>query len=395
MKLTYRHTIAACFVGYIVQAVVNNFVPLLFIMFTTQFDISLDRIAILISVNFGVQLLIDLLSTRFVDKIGYRASVEIAHICAAAGLIGLTFLPDVLPDAFTGLLVSIMIYAIGGGLIEVLISPIVEACPTDNKEAAMSLLHSFYCWGHMGVVILSTIFFALIGIEHWRYLALFWAVIPIANGVVFAKVPIRTLKESTGIELPHKKLFTMPVFYLMLLLMVCAGACEQAVSQWASAFAEKGLSVSKTVGDLAGPMTFALMMGSSRALYAKLSEKIKLERFMLFCGVLCLCSYLLISLSPIPFLSLAGCAVCGFSVGILWPGTFSLATKHIPGGGTFMFALFALAGDLGCGGGPAFVGMMSSKFNDTLQKGILCAITFPILLIVGLTMVKNLHRKQS
>ncbi len=384
MKTTYKHTVYACFIGYIVQAIINNFAPLLFVAFQSFYGISLDKITLLVTFNFGIQLIVDFAAPWFLKKCGYRFGVVIAQIFAATGLICMTILPNVFSNAFAGLFVSVIIYAIGGGLIEVLISPIVEACPTDNKESTMSLLHSFYCWGHMAVVIVSTLYFTIFGITNWKYLAILWALIPLLNAVIFAKVPIMSLEESTGEELPARKLITKRKFWLMVLLMLCAGACEQAVSQWASTFGEAGLGVNKTIGDLAGPMTFALLMGLSRVWFAKYSEKVKLEKFMFFSGFLCIVSYLLASLPSNPAINLAGCALCGFSVGILWPGTFSIASKTIRGGGTSMFAFLALAGDLGCSLGPTFVGYVSDSFGNNLKIGILFAIVFPLLLIFGL-----------
>lgn len=384
MKTNYNKTVYACFVGYIVQAIVNNFVPLLFLTFQRSYGISLSKITMLVTVNFGLQLAVDLASISFVDKIGYRASAILAHIFAGGGLILLTVLPELFSDPFVGLVTAVTVYAIGGGLLEVLISPIVEACPTKNKEKAMSLLHSFYCWGHVGVIAISTLFFTLFGISNWKVLALFWAVVPIMNTVFFAKVPIAPLIEEGESGVSLKELVRTKIFWVLMLLMFCAGACEQSVSQWASTFAEKGLGVSKTIGDLTGPMLFALFMGSSRVFYGKFGDKINLERFMLYSGILCISSYLLVSLSPIPFLGLLGCGICGLSVGILWPGTFSVAAVSIKGGGTALYALLALAGDLGCSGGPTFVGMVSYANSDNLQIGILAAIIFPVLLIIGL-----------
>ncbi len=366
------------------QAVVNNFVPLLFLTFHSTYGISLDRITLLVTFNFGIQLLVDLFSVKFVDRIGYRTCMVAAHVFAVIGILGLTFLPEVMPDPFLGLLLAVALYALGGGLLEVLVSPIVEACPTKRKEAAMSLLHSFYCWGHVGVVLLSTLYFTVFGIENWKYLAFVWALIPACNAVVFLKVPIAELIEGGERGLTLGELVKSRLFWIMMLLMVCAGACEQGVSQWASAFAEMGLGVSKTVGDLAGPLFFAVLMGLSRVFYGKYSEKIPLERFLVFSGLLCLGSYLLSSLSAIPVLSLLGCGLCGLSVGILWPGTISMASSGIRGGGTAMFALLALAGDLGCSGGPTFVGLVSGALGDDLKKGILAGAVFPVLLLLGL-----------
>ena len=384
MKPNYQKTMYACFIGYIVQAIVNNFVPLLFVTFQTTYQIPLAKITMLITINFAIQLLIDLLSAKFVDRIGYRISILIAHAMSALGLVLLTILPELLPDAFAGILIAVGIYAVGGGLIEVLISPILEACPTEHKEKAMSLLHSFYCWGHMGVVLLSTVFFSIFGIQHWKILALLWAVIPVANMILFAKAPIYSLNEEGEKGLSLKELLCNKMFWVLMLMMACAGAAEQSVSQWASTFAEQGLGVSKTVGDLTGPMEFAFLMGLSRLIYGKFGDKMDLDRFMTFSCLLCIAAYLCISLIPNPVISLAGCAVCGFSVGILWPGTFSKAAVTIRGGGTALFAMLALAGDVGCSGGPTLAGLMSGVFGDNLRMGILTAVVFPVLLLVGL-----------
>lgn len=388
MKNKYQKTIYACFIGYIVQAIVNNFVPLLFLTFENTYHIPLSQITMLITINFGVQLLVDLLSTGFVDKIGYKASILIAHGASALGLLGLVILPEVFPSAFAGLLTAVIIYALGGGLIEVLISPIMESCPTENKEKAMSLLHSFYCWGHVGVVLFSTIFFRVFGIEHWKILTCIWVAIPIINAAIFASAPIAPLVEEGESGLSMIQLFKNKIFWVLMLMMLCAGASEQSVSQWASTFAEKGLGVSKTLGDLAGPMAFAILMGSARAFYGKFGHKIDLDKFMLGSGALCIISYLCISLTHSPVLALAGCAICGLSVGIMWPGTFSKASASIRNGGTAMFALLALAGDLGCSGGPTLVGYVSSMAEENLKCGILAAIVFPILMVLGIMLVE-------
>lgn len=392
MKNQYNKTVTACFVGYIVQAVVNNFVPLLFLTFQRIYDIPLSQITLLVTFNFGVQLLVDLLAIGFVDKIGYRVSMVIAHILSAAGLLLLTILPELLPSSFAGILIAVMVYAIGGGLLEVLVSPVMEACPSDNKEKAMSMLHSFYCWGHVGVVLLSTLFFRVFGIENWKILAVVWALIPLCNAFVFSKVPIATLMEEGEKGLRIRDLFGLKIFWVLLIMMVCAGASEQAVSQWASTFAEKGLGISKTAGDLAGPMAFAILMGAARAFYGKYGDRIQLDRFMIYSSCLCILSYLGISLLPIPQLSLVACAVCGLSVGIMWPGTFSKAAAALPKGGTAMFALLALGGDLGCSGGPTVVGIVSSALGDNLKMGILVSVIFPVLLLAGII---GLRREKS
>ncbi len=395
MDNQYNKTITACFTGYIVQAAVNNFTPLLFLFFQRNYDILLSQITLLVTFNFGIQLLVDLLSVGFVDKIGYRISMVAGHVLAAAGLILLTVLPEMLPSPFAGILIAVMIYAVGGGLLEVLVSPVVEACPSDNKEKAMSMLHSFYCWGHAGVVLISTLFFYTAGIENWKILAVIWALIPIANAFAFTKVPMAPLMEEGETGLRLKELFKIKVFWVLLVMMICAGASEQAVSQWASTLAEKGLGISKTAGDLAGPMAFAVLMGTSRLFYGKYGDRIHLEKFMIYSSCLCILSYLGISLIPVPLLSLAACAVCGMSVGIMWPGTFSKAAAALPRGGTAMFAFLALGGDVGCSGGPTVVGMVSGVLGDNLKKGILAAVLFPLILLIGIILCRKIESEAA
>ena len=395
MKNQYNKTIAACFTGYIVQAIVNNFTPLLFLFFQRSYQIPLSQITLLVTFNFGIQLLVDLLSVGFVDRIGYRASMVIAHVLSAAGLISLTILPEILPAPFAGILISVMIYAIGGGLLEVLVSPVVEACPSDNKEKAMSMLHSFYCWGHAGVVLITTLFFHAVGIENWKILACIWAIVPIGNAAAFTRVPMAALMEEGESGLQLRELFRLKLFWILLMMMICAGASEQAVSQWASTFAEKGLGISKTAGDLAGPLAFAVLMGTSRLFYGKYGDRIHLERFMVYSSCLCILSYLGIALLPIPQLSLIACAVSGLSVGIMWPGTFSKASAALPKGGTAMFALLALGGDIGCSGGPTLVGMVSGALGDNLKMGVLAGIIFPVLLLTGIILCRKAKGERS
>ena len=384
----YEHTIYASYLGYITQAIVNNFAPLLFLTFITDYQLTLDKITLITTINFATQLLVDLLSAKVIDRIGYRVSVVMAHIFAAAGLIGLAVLPSIFADAYIGLLMAVIVYAIGGGIIEVLISPIVEACPTEKKEAAMSLLHSFYCWGHVGVVVLSTAFFAIAGIKNWRVMAFLWAIIPLANSIYFLMVPIYPIVNGQE-KLSLKNLLRQKVFWLLMVIMICAGASEQAMSQWASSFAESALQVSKTIGDLAGPCMFALLMGTSRAIYGKYSDKIPLKKMMIGSAVLCIMCYLLAIFAPNPISSLVGCALCGFSVGIFWPGTFSMAALHLPAAGTAMYALMALAGDIGCSAGPTVVGMIASANGDQLKMGFTFAMIFPIIILAGITMLKS------
>lgn len=390
--LNYKYTLRACFFGYVIQAMVNNFVPLLFVFFGTEYGISLSQTAFLVTANFTVQLLVDLASAVIVDKIGYRVSMIMAHLFVAVGFGCLMALPDISGEPFWGLVASVMIYAVGGGLLEVLVSPIVEACPTDNKNSVMSMLHSFYCWGHVAVVIISTAFFGICGIENWRFPAVLWIACTLFNGIMFFFVPVYSLVDEKEEGIPFRKLVTDRVFWILILMMMCAGASELSVSQWSSAFAEEGLKVKKMVGDIAGPMFFAVMMGSARVMYSKLADKIRIEKAMVLSTVLCVISYLIISLSPVPLFALAGCGICGFSVGIMWPGTFSIASGIMRRGGTTLFALLALAGDLGCGGGPYLVGRLADITGRGLGAGIFAASVFPVGMFAGVFLLMKLHR---
>lgn len=391
MSNKYSKTINCCLVGYVVQAIINNYVPLLFVTFNRDFGVSLEKISLIITINFIVQITADLVSSKFVDRIGYRASVVLAHAFSFVGMMLLAVLPNVM-DPYGGLVISTVVCALGGGLIEVIISPIVEACPSENKAAHMSLLHSFYCWGHVAVVLISTVFFALVGTEKWYILAAVWALLPLVNGIAFCYVPILTLTEK-GKSTPIPQLMRTKTFWAFIVIMVCAGACELSVAQWASAFAEAGLGVSKTVGDLAGPMAFAILMGASRIFYSRMGNKIRIEKYLVICSAVCLFSYLLIALSPYKFLSLVGCAVCGFAVGVMWPGSYSMAAEKMPGGGAAMFAMLALAGDTGCAVGPGLVGAISERFSGDLKTGILAVTVFPVIMLFSAIAYERKSRK--
>mgnify|MGYP003304422684 FL=1 len=385
----YKKTLLACYLGFITQAISANYAPLLFLTFKSTYAISLDRIALIPMIFFLTQLLTDLAAIKFVDKIGYRTCVVASQILSSVGLISMAFLPELLPIPFMGILVSVVLYAIGSGLIEVLISPIVEACPFENKEGMMSLLHSFYCWGSVGVILGSTIFFAVFGTEHWRILSVIWAVLPLYNSFNFISCPIERLVED-GEGMRVGQLLRLPLFWLLLLLMICSGASEISMSQWASAFTESALGVPKMIGDLAGPCMFAVLMGLARVFYGKVSEKLDLTNTMLMCGTLCVICYLIASLATVPALGLIGCALCGLSVGIMWPGTLSISAQKCPTGGTAMFAFLALGGDLGGSIGPSIVGIVSDLAGGNLKTGLLVVTFFPIVLILGLFLYRRL-----
>lgn len=389
----YNKTLIACYLGFITQAISANYTPLLFLTFKQSYNISLEMIALIPMVFYLTQLLVDLVAVKFADIIGYRTCVVASQLVSSAGLVLMAFLPQLLPNPFVGIIISVILYAIGSGLIEVLLSPIVEACPFENKAGVMSLLHSFYCWGAVGVILGSTVFFAVFGIESWKILTVIWAIVPLLNTFNFITCPIERLVED-GEGMSIGKLLRLPLFMLMILLMICVGSSEATMAQWASAFTESALGVSKTVGDLVGPCLFAVFMGIARVFYGKKSEQLDLVKVMLGCGILCVSCYLLAALSPISIISLIGCALCGLSVGIMWPGTISISSRECPKGGTAMFAFLALAGDLGAAAGPTAVGGIADAVGGNLKTGLLFAALFPVIMIFGLIMLLK-NRKQS
>ena len=381
IKEKYKKTLLACYLGFVTQAICANFLPLLYMVFHENYRISFGNLAFISTTFFITQLVVDFICANLVDKIGYRPCIVIAEITSGVGLASLAILPDITTSPFVGILICVIIYAIGSGLIEVLASPIIEACPFENKDVMMSLFHSFYCWGSVGVILGSTLFCICFVLDNWKILALLWSLIPLYNIYNFMTCPIDNLMSEKK-SMTIGQLLKSKFFWLFIVLMVCAGSSEVAMLQWASAFAESSLNVSKTVGDLTGPCGFAVCMGISRTLYGKFGEKVDLSIFMIASGIFCLGCYLLVGLVNIPIMGLFGCAVCGFSVGIMWPGSISISSKVIPRGGTAMFALLALAGDLGGAVGPAIIGNVSQVAGDNLQTGVLAGIGFPIGLVV-------------
>lgn len=387
----YSKTKRACYLGFVTQAIVANFAPLLFIAFHREFDIPIASLALIPAVFYAVQLITDFLCAKF-KNIDYRKNIIISEITSALGLTGLAFIPALFPNPLIGVLICVCIYAVGSGLIEVLCSPIIEACPFPNKEGMMSLLHSFYCWGAVGVIIGSTLFFTLFGLENWRLLACLWALIPLYNIINFATCPIEPIvQDSEGMSM--KQLLTNRMFWLFLLLMIATGASESSMAQWTSAFAEASLGVDKSIGDLAGPCGFAFCMGLGRLWYGKKGQKMDLSAYMTAAGILCFAAYLTASLSTVPIVAFVGCMICGIAVSIMWPGSISLTSAQIPGGGTALFALLALAGDVGGTLGPSLVGLGTQSSENDIQSGLLAASAFPILLVISLLCIRRKKAK--
>lgn len=372
----YSLTLTACYVGYVIQAMVNNLSPLLFVQFKRQFALDSAMLSFIIFINFGLQIIVDSLSAKITEKIGYRAGAILAQVFSCTGLVCLGVLPNVI-NPFAGIIIATVLMAIGGGFVEVILSPVVEALPLGNKSGAMCFLHSFYCWGHIFTVLAATIYFNLFTIDAWRYLPVALAVIPLLNCITFAVCPLETLE---GDETPssYKSIFTMRGFWLFPVLILASGAAEQAIAQWASDFAEIGLGVDKTLGDVFGTCLFALGMALSRTVYGVLGEKIDLKKAFVLCGGLLIGSYLLAALSPSAGLSLAGIAFGGVFVGLLWPGLYAVAGQAYPKGGTKMFGILALFGDIGCTVGPTLTGLVS---ND-IKTGLLFATCFPFIVLV-------------
>ena len=394
MRKSFKGTICASCIGYFTQAILINFPPLLFVTFQNGFGITLSQISLLIAMNFATELIVDIVCSKTAPKMGYRQSIITAQVMAIIGLALFPTLPFMMDNKLLALIIANVFCGIGGGMMEVLVSPIVEACPTTNKSGMMSLLHSFYCWGQMGVILISTVLFLTLGIEHWRYITLAWAIVPLIDLILFCFVPINPL-ESEDEKSSFASLFKNKVFWILLIMMLCAGSSEITISQWASAFAEKGLGVEKWLGDLIGPCLFAVAMGSTRLAFSKKADKMNIENAILASACFTVFAYCVIIFAPVPAISLVGCALCGIGCGILWPASYSTATKRIPGGGVAMFGLLALAGDLGCLSGPVIAGTLSDAFGNELKIGFLFAMALPILMIFMVLLLKRIKKSSK
>ena len=394
-RLNYRHTVTACCLGSVTMAASTNLPPLLFLIFHESLGVPLGQITLLITLNFLIQLTVDLLAALFADRIGYRPLLVAAPLLSAAGLAALGTLPRILPVPMVGLLIADVLYSLGGGLYEALVSPTVEACPTRNKVAMMGFLHSFYCWGTVAVILLSTAYLAFFEKGAWWGLPLLWAILPVVDAVMLAVVPLPAVEAEAGESGGARNLLRRPLFLGFLVMMTLVGASELSMSQWASAFAESGLRVSKSLGDLAGPCLFAGLMGLMRVFYAVRSERIDLRRWLCCSAAAAAVGYLTATLAPHPAVAFAGCALTGLAVGMLWPGLLSLAARYFPHGGTPLFSICALFGDLGCSLGPTVVGFVAEGAGGALATGLLVAAAFPALLAMGLLLLGLYGRRKG
>lgn len=403
-KLTYKNTVRSCYLGYLSQAVICNLAPLLFVLFRNNYGITTEKLGALVFVNFATQLIVDIVAVRFTDRLGYRKIASAASISITAGLFLLGILPPLLPEhsVYYGILAAVIVYAIGGGLIEVVISPIVDAMPGENKAGAMSLLHSFYCWGTVIVVLVTTIYLSLVPDEYWYILPLMWAVCPLFCLLQFLRVPLPETVPTTA-RTPLKTLFSSGTFLGAVVMMCCGGSSELVVSQWSPYFAQVGLKMSSVEGNIFGVCLFAVLMGTGRLLFSRFSAKIPLRSTLVSSAALCVCCYLCIAFSPWPALSLLACALCGFSVAVMWPGVLSLTSSVFVRGGAAMFGVLAIFGDLGCSVGPALTGAVSNALSGSvfwqntaadfgmdmaefsLKAGMLLAVIFPVaMMFIGI-----------
>lgn len=392
--VSYKRTKLSCYTGYFVQAIINNLPPLLFIVFHEQFGIGLKRLSALITVNFVSQIAVDLFAIKFSDKIGYKILSVLSQSVTTVGLILLAFLPNSI-NPFTGIMIAIILNAIGSGLMEVIISPIVEAIPGDKKTSQMAFLHSFYCWGQVFVVLVTTLLIKFLGKENWHFIPLLWAILPAVNTISFISCPMPPNLASEK-RTPVGKLFFKKQFILMLLLMLCAGASELGMSQWSSYFAETGLHVTKQTGDILGPCMFAVLMGVGRVLFGIFGEKLNIKTALSVSAILCGVSYIAVSLSDNQYISLIFCAFTGICISMMWPGTFSLAARKFPDGGNSMFGILALTGDMGCTLGPWVVSFAALNFCDgNLKGGLGFGALFPIIMIISLILITGNKSKKE
>lgn len=378
MSVSYKRTKLACYTGLTVQAIINNFLPILFIIFQRDYGLSYEQLGRLLFINFAIQILADFLTPYIVKLIGYKGSAITCHFLATLGLVLLFVLPNIMADFYTAVVISVMVYAFSSGIIEVVMSPIMELIPQDNKTANMAFLHSFYCWGQALTVVVTTLLVKLLGFNDWRFIPLLWAIIPFLNMLFFTRVPVVEQPEQQN-EKTSRSIFKTREFICFAIFMLCAGANEIAMSEWASVFAQNALGVSKTVGDLAGPCAFAILMGSGRVIYAKFLCKFSYRKVTIVNSLLCLACYFAVAVCKVPAFSLLACAICGFSVSIAWPGTISLAAARFPNGGTMLFSICALCGDMGCSTGPWLLGAVADITD--LNTGFLVCCIFPLAML--------------
>lgn len=412
----YRLTTISCFVGIFAQAVIINLAALLFMPLMRLHGLTYVQLGTLVAVNFSVQVGSDLVFSGLIDRIGFRRLVLPACLVGSLGLFLFALAPVLLPGrVFAGLLAATAVYSAAGGLLEVLLSPIVNAIPNEEKGAAMSLLHSFYAWGQMATIILTTLFLFLVGERHWQWMVGFWALLPLANFLLFLKAPFPpSVPEEHRLNMGD--LILKPFCLLAFAAIFFGASAEVLMNQWTSAFMERALLLPKLTGDLFGMCGFALMLGLGRAWHGKYGARFDISKALVAMSALAVLCYLVVALAPGSWPGLLACMVCGFATSLLWPGTLIVASERYPLAGAWMFALLAAAGDVGAGLGPWFTGWVVDHAIDTaaalrleqwlgiggeqaaLRLGILAGTIAPLLALLchwGMKRMRENHRQTA
>lgn len=396
----YRLTIRCCYLGMFVQAIVINLAPILFIPFKEQLGLTFEQLGRLILINFVTQVAFDLIAGATVTRLGVRRMVVAAHILVTLGLWLFAWLPGRLTSPYAGLVIGTIVFSMGGGVLELLLSPIINAVPSERKAADMSLLHSFYAWGQMTVILLTALAVFVLPAGPWRWVAPFWSIVPALGAWGFSRAPIPPFVEE---EKRHRlrELLRVPAFLAAMLGLALAGASEIAISQWISAFAEKALRFPKLLGDLGGVCLFAAALGVGRTWYGLYGHKVCIRTRMIGGALLATVMYVLASLSPWPWVSLLACVMSGLAVSLFWPGLLSLTAVRFPLAGASMFAVLCAAGDMGCALAPWAVGLCADRVTALglgggmgwtpeafgLRMGLLAGALFPfglLLVLIGL-----------
>ena len=356
---SYKSTIAACYIGSFVQAIIVNTTPILFIPLREQFGLTFQQMGLLVLINFISQVGCDILFSNAIDKYGFRRFVVAAHGLAVVGLVLFAASPLLFDRPFAGFVTATIIFSGSGGLLELLLSPIVNAIPTDEKAGAMSVLHSFYSWGQAAVILLTTVLLFVFGRAWWQWIILIWTLVPLFNFFFLMRVPFAPNvpeEQRQGMD----KILLKPFFIAALATILCGAAAELCISQWASAYLEEAMRLPKVVGDVGGVCLFAVMMGVGRLFYGMYGKKINVSLMMLIGTVGAAACYITVALSGTAVLSLLACGLCGLCVSLLWPGTLVVASEHYPLAGAWMFAILA-AGDIGASAGPWLMGVVAEQ----------------------------------
>lgn len=355
---SYQLTTISCFVGIFCQAVSSNITAILFIPLMTLYGLSYVHLGLLVGINFTTQVLVDIIASRLVDRYGFRVFVLPSDILAVIGLVLFGLTPVLFDNILTGLVFSTIIFSASCGLQEVMLSPIVNAIPHNDKGPAMALMHSFYAWGQVATIIITTLFLFFFGIENWQVIVFLWALVPLVNFFMFLAAPFPGVIHENQ-RMTMRDLILKP-FYLVALLAIMGGAATELVmNQWSSTFSEKVLELPKVTGDILGMCGFAVFLGLGRVLYGRYGSKINMNNVLVGSAAAAVVCYIAVAISPLPAISLAACAVCGLAASLLWPGTLVITAEKYPLAGAWIFAILAAAGDIGAASGPFAAGVIT------------------------------------